>query len=114
MTEKINSRLEFLLRGTTEGPAVGSIATNLALQEDKDKPTDTRKLKKKDKSNADEESKAAPVEKINHYEDLGLTSEKTSVIKMMSNAVGLQQAKKGTKKGAKKGKKGKSAGKSAT
>ena len=48
LTEKINNKLEFLLRGTTESPAVGPLAPpNIALPEDKDKPTGLAGQKKK-------------------------------------------------------------------
>ena len=38
MTDEINKKLEFLFRGTTDVPAVGSLASNISLPDAKDHP----------------------------------------------------------------------------
>ena len=70
ITDEINKKLEFLLRGTVYEPAVGILADNIELPDAKDYPR-IKLPKRRQIDKDDEDNKAAP--KVNYYKEMGLT-----------------------------------------
>ena len=105
LTKQICERLNHLFKNTTEQPAVGSLeeyfeekaARELEEEEAKGpnpdlpdgRPSAAEEEKKRNASNAQSPVKMfTPTPKINHYNEYGLTKEKTNIIMRIADEVG--------------------------
>ena len=106
LTKQICERLNHLFKNTTEQPAVGSLeeyfeekaARELMDEENKGgpnpdlpdgRPTAAEEEKKRNASNAQSPVKMfTPTPKINHYNEYGLTKDKTNIITRIAEEVG--------------------------
>ena len=91
MTQEIKKDIEFLLRGTTEAPAVGNLAENLWIPGYK--PSSKITYKRSTDSDDEEQKKAqASATKVNFYKEMKV--EETSILRKIQAVVGYQALKK--------------------
>ena len=120
LTKQICERLNHLFKNTTEQPAVGSLEEYFEekaakeLEEAKGpnpdlperRPAAAEEEKKRSASNAQSPLRAfSPAPKTNHYNEYGLTKEKTNVITRISDEVGYTMPSVKNKKSTNTGKK---------
>ena len=106
-------KLTFVLKGTTESPPVGNLKDYYTRLEEKENNPDSPKAPKSKKSQVaftrievadekeaddQEEERKTPVQKVDYYEEMGLTVEKTNFVQMITKTIGLSITK--GKKGA--------------
>jgi hypothetical protein len=105
LTKEIMQKVEYLLKGTIDAPAVGNLADNVRLPTSTDPRLNMPYALPRQKSGEIIEIITEPVKKssLQYYAEKGLVSEKTSILKKIATAVGLQVEKKSKKDTGKSG-----------
>ena len=85
MTQKISDALADLLKGTSDTPAVGSLSDYYGTKVTTDAAAAAENM-----DNEEERKTAMKTPIRNHYKEMGLTKDKTNIIKRIAGEIGLK------------------------